>query len=72
MEKQSKRIMYLFTYKYITDQNLRYRFIIASGKIDAKNKFIMSINSMLGYYDFKKSNKLPFLTDGEIMESTIE
>lgn len=72
MEKQSKRIMYLFTYKCINDQNLRYRFIIASGKVDARRKFIMVVNEPLGYYDFKKSNKIPILFDGEILESTIE
>lgn len=73
MEKIKKTQHYLFVYKYVSDKdNLYYRFILASGKKDAKNKFIMSINQPLSYYDFRKTTTLPLLMDGEILESTID
>lgn len=73
MEKVKKNQYYLFVYKYVSDTtNLYYRFICASGKKDAKHKFIMSIVQPISYYDFRRTNNLPLLMDGEILESTID
>lgn len=73
MEKIKKTQHYLFVYKYVSDENnMYYRFIVADGKKDAKHKFIMSINRPISYYDFRRTNTLPMLMDGEILESTID
>lgn len=72
MNKEKKPLFYLFSYTYTGEQGMYYRFIIATGKKEAKTKFIMSINRPLSFYDFKRTNNIPVLFDGEILEQTID
>lgn len=72
MQNEKKPHFYLFHYQYENEQNLHYRFIMANGKIEAKRKFVLNIDKPLSFYDFKKTNNLPLLVNGDIMDETIQ
>ena len=66
-----KKCHFLYRFIYAGETIGRYRFVISTTKRNAHRDFIASIVYPLSFYDVKKTNKLPMLFDGEILEPTI-
>lgn len=73
-KKQTPTKEHHFLYRFIYSGETigRYKFVIATTKRNAHRAFISSIVYPLSFYDVKKTNKMPILFDGEILEPTIK
>lgn len=67
-----KEFHFLYRFIYAGETIGRYQFVISTTKRNAHRLFIASIVYPLSFYDVKKTNKMPILLDGEILEPTIK